>query len=100
MAVCAALISSYTLSSLVGTQIKGVVGTQQDEQTKHQHWDWATQWSLPKTESLNLLIPGVFGYRMNSPEGGNYWGGIGREPSWDRWYDNGQKGPAPGSPRP
>ncbi|HZL41742.1 MAG TPA: hypothetical protein VFD66_00510, partial [Verrucomicrobiae bacterium] len=63
-------------------------------------WDWATQWSLPKTESLNLVIPGVFGYRMNSPEGGNYWGGMGRDPSWDRWYDNGQKGPAPGSPRP
>jgi hypothetical protein len=80
VAVCAAFISAQALSTLIGTQIKGVVGTQQDAATKEQRWDEATQWSLPKIETLRVVIPGLFGYRMDTPKGGNYWGAVGQRP--------------------
>ena len=71
-----------------------------------QHWDWATQWSLPKKETLGLIIPGVFGYKMDTPKdmmpqfqnaynGGVYWGGVGRDPALDRFLDAGGQGTPP-----
>ncbi|MBI3853387.1 MAG: hypothetical protein HY298_24330 [Verrucomicrobia bacterium] len=95
VAIFAALISAQTLSSLVGTQIKGVAGTKQDEQTKAERWDWATQWSLPKIETLQYLVPGLFGYRMDTPGGGNYWGSMGQDPEWTRYLDSGRQGQPP-----
>lgn len=80
VAVCAGILAVHTVSSLIGTQIKGVAGTQQDEKSKAERWDFATQWSLPKKELLRVLIPGLFGYRMDTPNGGNYWGGVGQDP--------------------
>lgn len=85
----AAFMAASAVSSLIGTQIKGVVGTQQDQRTKEERWDWATQWSAPKREAISILVPGVFGYRMDSPDGGAYWGFAGRDPSWDRFYAGG-----------
>src|SRR5690242_21142175 len=55
-------------SSDLGTNIKGVVGSQQDPETKAAQWHWATQWSLPKLESLSLVVPGLFGYRLDTPD--------------------------------
>jgi hypothetical protein len=78
MAGCAAWISAQALDTLVGTQIKGVAGTQQDDRTKEQRWDFATSGSLPKIETLRVLIPGLYGYRMDSPDGGQYWGAVNR----------------------
>lgn len=109
VAVFAALLAAHTISVLVGTQIKGVAGAQQDTQSKWERWDWATQWSLPKREAVGLIIPGVFGYRMDTPigltqgmqesyKGGQYWGFVGMDPSWYRFWKN--EGPRPGgSPR-
>ena len=105
VAVFAGFIAYQTVISLVGTQIQGVAGTAQNAETKAQHWDWATQWSLPKKETVSLIIPGVFGYKMDTPNnmmpqfqdayrGGVYWGGIGRDPGLDRFLDAG----APGTP--
>lgn len=98
IAVSAAFISAFALSSLIGTQIKGVAGTQQDEATKLAHWDFATQWSLPKRETLALIIPGLYGFRMDggdNPGSANYWGIGGRDPAWQRYLENGKQGPAP-----
>src|SRR5688572_15588836 len=50
MAVFAAIMASQTLGVFARTAVKGVVGTEQDSQTKDQKWDFATQWSLPKIE--------------------------------------------------
>ena len=83
VAVFAALISLHSLTQLVGTQIQGIVGTAQDKETKQKHWDMATQWSLPKVEIVQLFHPGIFGNRMESMNGDNYWGQIGRSPSLD-----------------
>jgi len=78
--VLAAVIAAQALTVLIGTQIQGVVGMQQDEKTKTERWDEATRWSLPKIETLRVIVPGIFGYRMDTPEGGQYWGGVGQAP--------------------
>jgi serine/threonine protein kinase len=63
--------------------------------TKLDRWNFATQWSLPKSESASLIMPGLFGFRMDTPEGGEYWGSIGRSPALDAWFDGGRTGPQP-----
>ena len=106
VAVFAVFIAIQAVVSLVGTSISGVSGTAQDAETKAGHWDWATQWSLPKVETLGLLVPGLFGYKMDTPkdmlpalqatyQNGVYWGGVGRAPELDRYFDSGSKGPPP-----
>jgi serine/threonine protein kinase len=67
----------------------------QDAQLRLQHWNWATQWSLPKRETAGLIIPGLFGYRMDTPGGGNYWGGVGRDPAIDGWLETDRREPRP-----
>jgi hypothetical protein len=80
VAVCAAFLAAHGLATLVGTQIQGVAGMGQDDRSKEQRWDEATMWSLPKIESLRVVIPGLFGYRMDTPDGGCYWGSVGQRP--------------------
>ncbi len=85
LVVCSGLIAIHTVVSLVGTQIKGIAGTSQDEQTKSAQWNGATMWSLPKLETLRLFIPGVFGYRLDvyihdSDRSSAYWGRVGEDP--------------------
>jgi hypothetical protein len=82
----AGFIAFNTVTGLVGTQIAGIAGTEQDIQTKEQRWDWATQWSLPKKEAIGIIVPGLFGYRMDSPDGGQYWGSIGQTPGWEQHH--------------
>jgi len=91
----AVFLATQVIVALVSTNIEGIVGTQQNGETKAQHWDWATEWSLPKTETLGIIVPGLFGYRMDTPDGGNYWGAVGRDPAWDRYFANNEHGSAP-----
>jgi hypothetical protein len=106
IAVCAGCIATQTVVALVGAQITGIMGTGQDAESKAARFDWATQWSLPKVETLGLCMPGVFGYKMNTPDympdylrdayqGGIYWGGMGRDPVLDRFFDKGGEGDLP-----
>jgi len=93
--VFAGFLAAQAVQGLVGSSIEGVAGTGQDAQTKMQRWDWATQWSLPKVEALNLVVPGLFGYRSDTPNGGTYWGTRGRDPAWYAYDRNGRQGPPP-----
>jgi len=106
VALFAGFIATQALVTLVGTEIVGVSGTAQDAQTKAAHWDFATTWSLPKVETLGLVVPGLFGYKMDTPqnmdpgfkefyEGGCYWGGMGLDPAWDRYLAAGSPGNPP-----
>jgi hypothetical protein len=95
VAICAAAMAAQALSGLVATNIQGIAGTEQDTQTKAERWDWATQWSLPKAEALSLIVPGLFGYRMDTPDGGMYWGRVGRTPAWERYFEQGEQGRRP-----
>jgi hypothetical protein len=103
VAVFAAFVASAALSSLIGTQIEGVAGMSKQERTKEEQWEWATQLgSLPKLETLGVLVPGVFGYGMASfnesqPPEAQYWGKSGRHPAWDSYLASGKQGPPPGA---
>ena len=91
----AGILAAHTVNALIQTQIHGIVGTGQDAQSRAQHWNWATQLSMPKREALAVVIPGLFGYRLDTPDGANYWGLVGSDPAWDTWYAGGGKGPQP-----
>ncbi len=80
MAVTAGIVATHGLSSLINTQVKGVAGVEQTPEAKVQKWDFATQWSLPKKEVVRFAIPGILGYRMDEPDGGQYWGSVGENP--------------------
>jgi hypothetical protein len=95
VAVCAGFLAAQSLHGLIDTSIRGVKGAQQDAETKAGRWDWATQWSLPKVEAVNLVVPGIFGYRMDDLNSATYWGRMGRAPAWDKYIDNGRQGPPP-----
>ncbi|MGH7968458.1 MAG: hypothetical protein ACREIC_06975, partial [Limisphaerales bacterium] len=66
-------------------------------------------WSLPKKEALVLAIPGLFGYRVDTPKdmafwpsayrGGAYWGAAGSDLSWDLFFSSVKQIPPHGSPR-
>src|ERR1043166_1182349 len=86
VAICAAILAAQSLMSLVSTQIQGVAGAKQDQMSKEGRWDWATQWSLPKTETLRVVIPGLFGYRTAEPAGSEYWGTVGRQPGFEQHH--------------
>ena len=104
VAIFAGIIAFQTVVTLIGSQIQGVVGMGQDVESKMQHWNIATQWSLPKTETLGIFVPGVFGYKYDTPnnmmdflqnsyQGGVYWGLVGCDPSWDSYFANGETEP-------
>jgi hypothetical protein len=106
VAVFAGFIAMQTVLGLIGTQIQAIAGTGQDVKTKAEHWDFVTQWSEPKIETVGLLMPGLFGYKMDTPQnmmpafqeayrGGVYWGGMGRDPAIDRFFDSGGAGSPP-----
>jgi hypothetical protein len=106
VAVFAGFIAMQTVLGLVGTSIQGIAGAKQDAETKARQWDFVTQWSLPKIETIGLFVPGLFGYKMNTPadmlpvfqdayRGGVYWGGMGRDPANDRFFDSGAQGSPP-----
>jgi hypothetical protein len=86
IALCAGVIASQTIVTMVSTQIVGIVGTEQNAESRAERWDWATQWSLPKKEALGIAAPGIFGYRMDTLGGGQYWGQIGRQAGWDEHH--------------
>ncbi len=76
-AVLAGLFAAQTLNIFVNLAVKGVVGMSDDRLTPEQKWDFATQGSLHPKETLRVIIPGLYGYRMDAEDGGNYWGRVG-----------------------
>ena len=99
VALVAGLAASQTMSTLVDTQLKGTVSDPQTpaqrDAAKERQWTFLTQWSLPKMETLRIVIPGLYGYRLDTPrpydgnklrslDGGNYWGSMGQDPVLNR----------------
>lgn len=52
------------------------------EETSEQKWQWATQWSYPPREVIDLFAPGYHGWKSNDPRG-PYRGALGRNPQFD-----------------
>ncbi len=94
VAICAAFIATYTLGTLISTQVVNVVGMAQDKETRDRRFAEATMWSLPKIEALRVLIPGLFGYRMDTPDGGAYWGTVGQNPAIEQFKAAAERGDA------
>lgn len=81
----AILISLSTIYTLVALQIKGTGASGMSESDQQARWEFTTQWSIPKLESVRVFIPGVFGYRMqefttSTNKAGSYWGKIAEDP--------------------
>jgi len=81
----AAIIAYHTMHTLVETEVEGVAAMEQDVQTKETRWNPATQWSLPKFETLQIFVPGFFGYRLSGnidqrDRSSAYWGLLGQDP--------------------
>ena len=105
IAMFAGMMAIQTVVSLFGTSITGIAGTGQDAESKARQWNFCTEWSQPKIETLGLFVPGLFGYKMDTPNnmglfqdvyrGGSYWGAIGRDPVLDEYFANGAKGTPP-----
>ena len=34
-------------------------------------------------ETLRVIVPGLYGYRLDTPNGGNYWGKVGQDPAYE-----------------
>lgn len=88
--VISILVSSAALSTLINTQVKGVSGMGQSQNDRAERWAEATQWSLPKLESLSFVVPGLFGYSVMSPDEKVYWGRIGMSEDWCNRLQNNQ----------
>lgn len=94
VAMFSAFIAASAIFTLIETQVKGVAGTAapSDPLAVRQKWDFATQWSLPKVETVRVLLPGVFGYgmpemysiRSEDYNGAHYWGAVGQSPGNER----------------
>lgn len=86
IAISAVWFSAHALNTLIGTQIEGVAGMEPNDASRLQRWDQATMWSLPKAETIRVLIPGLFGYGMDAlgykshADGSWYWGAVGQAP--------------------
>ena len=76
-ALFAVLFAAQMLNLFVSTAVQGVVGMAEDGATPEQKWDFATQGSLHPKETLRVVIPGLYGYRMDAEHGGTYWGRVG-----------------------
>jgi hypothetical protein len=95
-ALCAAVLAAEAISELVKTDVVGVVAAaERSSLSKEGHWDWATQWSLPKRETLGLIVPGLFGYKVDAQQGAAYWGTTGQDAAWERYLASDRRGPPP-----
>ncbi len=74
------LFSASSIYSLMGlaSESTGEGTAVTTERTPEEQWNWATQWSLPKIETLTFIVPGFFGWGHTVP----YWGSIGRDARW------------------
>jgi hypothetical protein len=77
----ALLISASTIYTLIGSTFTETASTGKTETEKKEHWIFLTTYSFPKMESLRLIIPGLYGYRLqefmtSTNKSSAYWGTI------------------------
>ena len=54
----------------------------QENDTNESNRPWATQWSFPPAETVDLFAPGYHGWKTRDPKA-PYWGVLGRNPQFD-----------------
>ncbi len=93
IAATSAIVAVNILLTLIQFNITGAAGMGQDKESKAARWGFATQWSLPPSETLRAIIPGMYGYRMDSPDGRQYWGKVGMDPALDAYWSSPTRNP-------
>ncbi|MBI5394078.1 MAG: hypothetical protein HZA91_02150 [Verrucomicrobia bacterium] len=67
-----------TLRMLAGAGLaKDMPGTAEAGDSSERNWNWATQWSYPPGEVVDLFAPGYHGWKTGDPQA-PYWGALGR----------------------
>jgi len=74
------LVAANVVISQYRSQVQGIV--QVSGENKEDSWNWATQWSYPPEEVLEMIAPGFFGWRIDEPNG-TYWGRLGRSAEYE-----------------
>jgi hypothetical protein len=82
--VCAVAIAMHSMISLFNAAIKPLEDGSGPVRSAQEKWEFSTDWSLPPIETLRVLIPGLYGYRMDTPDGGQYRGEVGRSAGWNQ----------------
>lgn len=77
VAAVAAGVACHALVPLIRTQIQEVAVLSEKSSSRAERWAFATSWSFPKREVVRILIPGIQGFRADTPDGGAYWGNVG-----------------------
>jgi hypothetical protein len=87
---CVTLVTAFVLACpmLLNGYTRFVKNVGVMEGDALQKWEFATQWSWPPEESIDLIAPGYMGWRTNDPDG-PYWGKMGRSPGWTKPGDPG-----------
>lgn len=76
-----ALLGAY-LSNV--TVVEGAKNEASHDDAKSK-WEFATQWSVPPDETIDLIAPNYFGIRSGEPDG-PYWGRTGRSAGWEQTH--------------
>lgn len=80
--VASAVVAFPIVRSLFGVGLVSDVPGTQEGDTSEQNWQWATQWSYPPSEVVDLFAPGYHGWKTQDPQA-PYWGALGRNPPFD-----------------
>ncbi|MCX7847972.1 MAG: hypothetical protein N2595_08095 [bacterium] len=79
-AAAGSVYAILTVVWLLGLATQGERAIAAEQRGPVEQWNWATQWSLPKAETLTLLVPGFYGWG-HLPDA-PYWGRIGQDARW------------------
>ncbi|MSU33350.1 MAG: hypothetical protein EXS25_12015 [Pedosphaera sp.] len=88
--VCAGWMGGHAVQVLRGYAVKDVTNMEATQGSSKERWRFITGWSLPPAETTRILAAGEYGYRMDTPDGGNYWGRVGEDGSPPRFSGSGE----------
>lgn len=82
LVVVSGVIAFPILRSLFAAGLATDVPGIQEGDTSERNWQWATQWSYPPNEVVDLFAPGYHGWKTQDPRA-PYGGALGRNPQFD-----------------
>lgn len=82
IAVAALLLAGPSALVMYKTNVTDIASVEHtDSQSAENKWNYMTQWSFAPSETLDLVAPGLMGWKTGDPEG-PYWGRIGQSTGW------------------
>lgn len=82
IAVAALLLTGPSALVMYKTNVTDIASVENtNSQSAEKKWNYITQWSFAPTETLDIVAPGLMGWKTGDPEG-PYWGSIGQSAEW------------------